>query len=203
MSKAAVFAFPLVCALAATAQSVKQMPRKIPGTDRPACSPEAICFSGKVSAGEKFRKTLNAELEFVLEPGWSIAIVPKRPEGNCADFASVVNPPYRAHRALYVNMSYGWSAEDEVSTSPREFRFVTNCANWLTESERLDIVMWPYTATREKYEEALAKLGTSALGKGRLWITDSSISHSGDTPDEKLGKIEWMVFSVEIMLPRQ
>jgi hypothetical protein len=39
-------------------------------------------------------------------------------------------------------------------------------------------------------------------GTGRLWITDSKISHSSDTP-EKLGKIQWMAFSVEIRLPRQ
>src|SRR5215831_17389790 len=61
----------------------------------------------------------------------------------------------------------------------------------------------PYTATKQKYEEAFDKLGTSAAGKGRLWITDSKISHSRDTPDEKLGRIEWMKFTVEITLPRQ
>ena len=48
----------------------------------------------------------------------------------------------------------------------------------------------------------MKKLGTTARGKGRLWITDSRISHSDDTPVEKLGKIEWMKFSVEILLPR-
>ncbi|MGD0869758.1 MAG: hypothetical protein ABSB88_09425 [Bryobacteraceae bacterium] len=96
MNKRAILAFPLFCHLIANGQSVKKMPRKVPGTEKPTCSP-----------------------------------------------------------------------------------------------------------TPEKYEEALAKLGTSLLGKGRLWITDAKISHSGDTPDEKLGKIEWMTFSVEITLPRQ
>ncbi|MCU1258452.1 MAG: hypothetical protein JWO80_1337, partial [Bryobacterales bacterium] len=72
-----------------------------------------------------------------------------------------------------------------------------------TEFERLTIVLGSNTATPQKYEEALAKLGSSLLGKGRLWITDSRISHSGDTPDDKLGKIEWMKFSVEVSLPRR
>jgi hypothetical protein len=201
MNKPAVLALSLLCALLASAQSVKRVPCKVPATE-PACSREAICFSGKVSEGEEFRKTLNAELEFVLERGWNIAIVPKRPEGTCQEFASVVNRPYRAHRSLYIDTSYGWTAEDEVYASPREFRFVTNCTDYQTEFERLYIVLWPYTATPQKYEEASAKLGTSLLGKGRLWITDSKISHAGDTPDEKLGKIEWMRFSVEIELPR-
>ena len=48
---------------------------------------------------------------------------------------------------------------------------------------------------------ALAKLGTSPLERDRLWIADSRISHAGDTPDNKLGEIEWMKFIVEIKLP--
>ena len=201
MSKSAILALLLFCALIANGQSVGRSPRKVPGTEKPACSPTAICFAGTVSEGQEFRKTLNTGLEFVLAPAWNITIVPRRPEGDCRELASVVNPPYRAHRDLYIDTSYGWTAEEEVASSPREFLFVTNCTDYRTESARLNIVMWPYTATQEKYEEALAKLGTSPLGKGRLWITDSRISHTGDTSDEKLGKIEWMKFSVEILLP--
>ena len=203
MNRPAILAFPFFCVLIANAQGVNRTSRKVPGGDKPACSPGAICFSATVSEGEEFRKTLSIELEFVLARGWSIAIVPRRPEGDCREFASVVNPPYRAHRELYIDMSYGLTAEDEVRASPREFRFVTNCTDYRTESDRLSIVLWPYTATPQKYEEALARLGTSPVGKGRLWITDSRISHSGDTPNEKLGKIEWMKFSVEIKLPRR
>lgn len=203
MSKPACVAFSLFCALIANSQSIKKAPRKTPAPHKPACATGAICFSGEVSEGEEYRKTLNTELEFVLAPGWTICIVPKRPEGDCREFASVVNPPYRAHRDLDIDTSYGWTAEDETSTQPREFRFVTNCNDYRTESERLTLVLWPYATTSKKYEEALAKLGSSRLGKGRLWINDSRISHSGDTFNEKLGKILWMNFSVEISLPRQ
>ena len=202
MSKSLILAFALFCALIANAQRVGTARHKVPGTDKPTCSRGAICFSGAVSEGEEFRKTLNTELEFVLARGWSIAIVPKRPKGDCEELASVVNPPYRAHRDLYIDASYGWTAEEETSASPREFLFVTNCTDYRTESERLNIVLWPYTASPQKVDEALAKLGTSLLGKGRLWITDSRISHAGASPDEKRGKIEWMKFSVEIRLPR-
>jgi hypothetical protein len=38
---------------------------------------------------------LNAELDFALTGSWSIALVPKRPEGDCPELAFVVNPPYR------------------------------------------------------------------------------------------------------------
>jgi hypothetical protein len=203
MREPAVLAFLLFCALIAQGQSVKRSAgKKVPGTDRPTCSPGAICFSGKVLEGEEFRKTLNPELEFVLKRGWTITIASKQPEGDCQELASVVNPPYRAHRDLDLDTSYGWTAEEAVAASPREFRFVTNCSDYRTESERLSVVLWPYTATQQKVDEALAKLGTSPSGRGRLWITDSRTSHTGDTPDEKLGKIEWRTFTVEITLPR-
>ena len=175
----------------------------MPGIDKPVCSPGAICFSGEVSEGEEFRKALNNKLEFVLQRGWTIAVVPKTPEDNCQEFASVVNAPYRAHRDLYIDMSYGWTAEQETSASPRQFDFVTNCADYRTESERLEIVLWGNNVTQGKYDEAMAKLGTSPLGTGRLWITGSKITHSGDTPNNKLGKITWMKFSVKIKLPHQ
>jgi hypothetical protein len=96
MNKSAILAFSRFCSWLASAQSVQVLPRKAPGADKPVSSSGAICFSGEVSAGEEFRRTLNTELELVLEPGWNIAIVPKRPEGDCHEFASVVNAPYRA-----------------------------------------------------------------------------------------------------------
>ena len=202
MNQAAIAASLLLCASMVCAQTTKKSQRKAPSANAPTCAPGAICFSGRVSEGDEFRNPLNADLEFMLQPGWTIAVVPKHPEGECDEFASVVNAPYRAHRDLYIDTSYGWTAEEEVSASPREFRFVTNCADYRTESDRLDIVLWPYTATKEKADDALAKLGTSPLGKGRLWITDSKVSHEHDTPDNKRGKIEWMTFTVEITLPR-
>lgn len=188
----------LSCALPIQAQGGRA-PRKQPG--KPECARGAICFSGQVSEGEEFRKRINGDLEFVLEPGWTIRIVPTRPEGECTELAWVVNAPFRAHNALYIDMSYGVTAEDEVSGSPREFRFVTNCADYRVEDERVAVVLGPYTSSQEKYDAALAKLGSSPVGVGRMWITDSKVSHEEDTAEYKLGKIEWMKFSVEIRLP--
>ena len=199
--RSAIFLVLLICSSVAGSQGINRTQHKDPGIVKPVCSPGAICFSGRVSHGIEFRKELNADLDFVLKPGWTITVVPKMPNDGCDEFASVVNPPYRAHRALYIDTSYGWTAEEEVTTSPRKFGFVTNCSDYRVESDRLAIVMWPYMAP-DKYAEAVAKLGTSKLGKGRVWITDSRTSHSGDTSENNLGKIEWMAFSVEIILPQ-
>jgi hypothetical protein len=203
----------IVCGSSANPQRIQRMPRKVPWTEKPACSPGAICFSGAVSSGQEFRKILTADLEFVLVPGWQIAIVPRRPEGSgpppgrCDEFAAVVNGPYRAHRDLLIDVSYGWTAEQEVETSPRVFRFVTNCSDFRTEWERFMIALGSTPATPEQYDKAVAQLGSNARGKGRLWITDAKVSHAKDGPDDqtpeglKLGKIEWIKFSVEIILP--
>jgi hypothetical protein len=177
-------------------------PERLPPNHRPTCSPGAICFSGEVRQGQEFRWILNADLEFVLEPGWTITIVPRRPNGECREFAYVVNPPYDQHRDLDLNVRYGWTAESEVAVSPRVFRFVTNCSDQQTEAERLDTVLSGGSVTGQKYDDALSKLGTSSLGQGRLWITDSRISRSGDTSEQKSGAIERMSFTVEIRLPR-
>jgi len=185
----------------AQGQSLAKGHRKIPSVEKPMCSPRAICFTGRVERGKEFRKELNSELEFVLEPGWTIAVMPKRPVGECTELASVVNAPYRAHRALDIDATYEWTAEMEAGYGAREFRFVTNCADYKIESERLSTVLWGYTSTQQQYDEAMAKLGSLARGKGRLWMTDSRISHSEDTAEDKKGFFEWMAFTVEILLP--
>ena len=180
-------------------------------SDKPAtpetCAKGAICIFGEAFSGKPYRHQLNSTMEFVLEvipdfQGWHIAAVPNQPEGDCTEFASVANPPYRSHNALFIDTSYGWTAEQEIAYSPREFQFVTNCKDLAIETHRLDLTLWPSGGTGKEVQEAEAKLGTSPMAKGRFWITDSRIGHSSDTPDNKLGTIEWIKFAVEIKLPR-
>ena len=153
-----------------------------------ACAPGAICFSGDVEHGKTFKKQISADLNFVLEPGWTITVVPIHPEGDCIEYASVVSPPYRSHRDIDIDTDI-----DKASGAPREFNFVTNCGDYKTEAARLEIVLWPYTFTKQQQDEALAKLGTSPVGKGRLWITKLKTSH---------GQVQTMSFRAEIKLPR-
>ena len=104
----------------------------------------------------------------------------------------MVTPPYRFQNARYLDTSYGTTAQVAVRTSPREFSFVLNCADFKTERERLERVLWPYTYSKKDVDEALAKLGSSPVGKGRLWIENYRI-----TPGQKsaagvdLGVIRW------------
>jgi hypothetical protein len=177
---------------------------------KPECRRGAICFSGEVIPGREFSRDLGSDLVFELattlapNSGWIINIAPKRTQKDCDDFASVVNSPYRAHNQLEIDRSYGWTAEDETADSPREFGFVTNCADLRAENKRLDIVLeGDNTATENQQQKALNELGSSPQGQGRLWITDFRISHASDTADDKRGVIEWIRFTVEIVLPNQ
>jgi hypothetical protein len=164
MDRRAVLVLVLLGALTASGQSVKKMPRKLPGAAKPECSQGAICFSGEVSQGSEFRKALNDDLEFSVDTS-GIAIVPKQPQGDCREFTSVVNGPYRQHREIFFDTSYGWTAEQEVTTSPREFRFVTNCADDRTEYERLMIVLGSTRVTPQKYDEAWPHSGPWLWGR--------------------------------------
>jgi len=82
------------CVIAVYAEDVVTAPRKLPDR-KPACDAGSICFSGEVFNGKEFRHSINASLDFVLEPVWNIAVVPRQSEGDCKEFASVVNGPYR------------------------------------------------------------------------------------------------------------
>jgi hypothetical protein len=158
---------------------------------KPECAKEAICFSGAVSGDSEFRWQISPDLDFVLRPAWTITVVPHRAGMGCEtydDFSEIATTPLMAHNNRFIDESYGWTAEQEVERTPREFYFVTNCQDDEIEGDR--------------YRKGdLEKFGTSPLGHGRLWITNSRVSHAHDTDDDKSGEIESMEFSVEVVLP--
>jgi hypothetical protein len=108
-------------------KSIKMMKMKAPGAAKPECVHGAICFSGEVSEGQEFRRRLNDSLEFVLRLPGGIDIVTKPAEAGCNPELWAANPPFMAHHETEIDAAYDWTAELEVETSPREFRFFTNC----------------------------------------------------------------------------
>jgi hypothetical protein len=231
--KLAILGLIIMGALVAGAQGQNKIARrKLPGGEEAECAQGSICFSGEVSAGREFRQPLNDDLEFMLRPvgvdlkqGWQIEVVSRKPEGegpppgHCSDaLAVVVNGPYRQHNQLLIDMSYGWTAEEEVGNSPREFRFVTKCADFRVEWERLLIALGGSNSagvrvdSDEEYWKTVEALGSNARGKGRMWITASKTSRADYSPDgfmkdqlrvsDQSGTILWIKFSVEIKLPK-
>jgi hypothetical protein len=170
----------------------------------------SVAFIGEATEEQTFRKSIGGGLDFVLMPnsdgdtGWTIAISPqdKESDPDCEDFLWVATPPYHFQNVRYLDTAYGITAQKAVSFSPREFSFVLNCADCKTERNRVELVIYGSNASKQEVEEAQAKLGSSPLGKGRLWIEDSKITPGHTTgTGQDLGAIHWIKFKVEITFP--
>lgn len=143
-----------------------------------AASPDdrRITFTGELSEGQTFRRDIGRGLDLVLEPspgettGWTLEVLPqgKTSGSACGDLLAVAPPPYHFENARYLGTEYGIPAQDAVRNSPREFSFVLNCADFQTESKRVELAIYPSGASQTEVDDALAKLGTSPLGKGKL-----------------------------------
>jgi len=169
-------------------------------------------FTGEAFEGKNFRKDIGHGLDFVLTPsswgdeitGWTIEVSPqvKPSDPECDDFLWVATPPYHFQNMRYLDTSYGMPAQEAVRISPREFSFVLNCMDFETERQRVELVLQPNGASQQEVDDARAKLRTSPLGKGRLWIEDSKITPGHDSgTGEGLGAIHWIKFKVEIRFP--
>jgi hypothetical protein len=184
----------LIGILAHAQTQITTSPRKtrVPPNSKPECAQGSICFSGEVEDGHEFRKHLSPTLDFVVRLPGGIDIVPAQGKRPCELSAWVANPPLMAHHDTEIDAGYEWTAEMEVHTSPRKFRFPTNCADY----KRL------YDLSQNDAENYFAKLNALAKGEGRLWITESRITPSQTTPIPDNGSVEWIKFSVEIRLPK-
>jgi hypothetical protein len=174
---------------------------------------KTIRLFGEVAQGLTYRKSIGRGLDFVLSPdsmggsitGWTIQVTPhgKPPDPDCTDYLWVITPPFRFWNHRYLSTEYGNTAQEAVGFSPRDFNFVLNCADYKTERQRVDRVLWPYTYSKEDVDDSLAK-PMPPHGTGRLWIKDSKY-----TPGDKsanpvtLGEIHWIKFEVEIRFPEE
>jgi hypothetical protein len=169
------------------------MPQKLPGISKPECAQGSICFSAEIGEGQRFRKDLNAELEFVMSLPGGFQVQITHADDSCRNLFWVADPPFHAHRETEIDALYDWTAEQEVEPSPREFRFATSCETYRTLFD-----LWQTDV--EKFADKSKSL---ANAQGRLWITDSRLTHSHGDISKEQGAVEWLKFSVEIKLPNR
>jgi hypothetical protein len=165
MRMTALLSLMLVGQLGGAQVQQRTAPRKSPAASKskPECAQGSICFSGEVQDGQEFRRSLSADLDFVLRLPGGIDVLPTQSKRTCELSAWVANPPLMAHHDTEIDAEYDWTAEMKVQTSPREFRFPTNCADY----KRL------YDLSQgDDADKYFANLTLLAKGKGRLWITD-------------------------------
>ena len=141
--------------------------------------------------------------------GWHIAVFPEDAGmgrgGN--EYVWVVTPPYRSWNPSYLDTSYGMSAKEAVSQSPRDFNFVLDDQQYNRAADLLEKASMsrPQSDNRSKAEieketrEATDSLMNFPVAKGMLFILDSRIKPSEKNGDG--GTIEWLRFKVELRVP--
>ncbi len=104
----------------------------------------------------------------------------------------VADPPFRVHKETEIDALYDWTAEQEIQSSPRNFRFATSCAS----------IQALYDLLQTDTGKFADNFKSLADGEGRLWITAGKATHSHGGNSKEQGAVEWIKFSVEIKLPK-
>jgi hypothetical protein len=161
-------------------------------TSKPAseADPRSVTFSGEVLKGRSFEKTIRANLFFRLVPqelGWTILIGSKADAAN--NFCGVVTPPYRGINALQIE---GWHFRNSANTGPneagpknvnapqelREFYFVLSEADYRNAMDALQIMLWPYSYSKQQIDRAERAHSKLRKGNGIMTIRDLKLKHA-------------------------
>ncbi len=168
-----------------------------------------VKFSGEVLKGRSFERQVGANLFFRLVPeelGWSISVGSKAVREN---FCSVVTPPYRGMNALHIE---GWHFRNSDNSRPnepgpknvhapqelREFYFVLNDPDYRRAFDALQILLWPYSYSKQQIDAAEGAHAKLRKGSGKLMIRDLKLNAL--EPGERAG-IDRMAFDVELIFP--
>jgi len=149
-----------------------------------AAQERPLRFQAEVARGSSFRKEIGHGLVFLLQPtgvGWSIVVEPATglEASGCSDgFASVIAVPMRGYREVDLEATYGNTAKEAVSLTPRHVDFVLNAEDCKREADRRTKLTWPSQYTQKEVEEAEANFATSTAGTAVLKVLDSKVSPS-------------------------
>ena len=167
--------------------------------------PRTVKFTGEVTKGRSFEKLVAPDLFFRLIPeelGWHISVGGKAAENN---FSGVVTPPYRGVNAIHIE---GWHFRNSDNSGPnepgpknvnapqqlREFYFVVSEADYRTAFDALQILLWPYSHSKQQIDAAERAHAKIRKGTGKLTIRDLKL----DSLNRKQAGIDRMSFDVEL-----
>lgn len=163
-----------------------------------------VHFTGEVTRGNTFQQDIGHGLVFRLAPtpgyadiGWKILIMPKdTPEDGPIEFSAVATPPYRTYNARYLETSFGNTAKQAVSMTPRIFYFVESVDDEHRAEECLNAAMYPTNISDEEKVRVVQEQREIQLGKGELRILKSRLGRAKALTDA--GTIDWLRFEVDI-----
>ncbi|MEN8374805.1 MAG: hypothetical protein ABFS34_05095 [Gemmatimonadota bacterium] len=168
------------------------------------CNGAETVGAARVRHGETFEAPLPDGLVFRLRPashpqnpqGWRIEVVD--PDAPDDDYSLVATPPYRFSNPRYVDTGYGLTPEAALAWSPREFRFVTNRADYERAQGALGVLLWQGEHTEEEVQRARATHASIYTRRALLWIEEGSVREAADG---EAGLIEWMQVRLELYQP--
>ena len=187
------------------AESIVQ--RSKPGSE---AHPRSVTFAGDVLKGRSFEKPIGANLFFRLVPqelGWTIFVGSKADAAN--NFCGVVTPPYRGINALQIE---GWHFRNFDNTGPnkagsknvnapqelREFYFVLSEADYRSAMDALQVVLWPYSYSKQQIDRAERAHANLRKGNGTLTIRDLKLN---TLERGKRAGIDRATFNVALVFP--
>lgn len=168
-----------------------------------SCAAEHL--EGSVRHGDTLSIPFADSLLFRLAPathpnnpqGWTIQVLIRG--GGDSDFVAIATPPYRWSNPRYLNTSYGMDAEEVVTWTVREFRFVTNNSDHERMHEAVSTLLWPADRSNEELEAARELIDSIPTGHGSLRII--SAKTRPPDPDFPSGLIERVDFEVDLCTP--
>ena len=153
--------------------------------DQEAAPPKrTVSFSGEVLKAQSYKKQIASNLFFRLIPqdlGWTIFVGAETSAEN--NFCSVVTPPYKGINAIRIE---GWHFRNSDNTGPnevgaknvnapqqiRDFQFVLNSGDYRRAFDALQILLWPYSYSKQQIDQAEAVYARLPKGRGTLVIRE-------------------------------
>src|SRR5688572_24767431 len=144
-----------------------------------------VKFAGEVHRGQDFEREFGNGLVFKLRasrdrdsvtPGWTIEVRPRGEAASDVEFSWVATPPYRSFNPRYLEVSYGYSAEEIVAMNPREFKFVRDRSSYDQASDAVRTLLWPAGVVQEDVNKAEKTLAGVETCRGVFRIVDSRIT---------------------------
>jgi hypothetical protein len=171
---------------------------------------KTVSFSSRISKGQSFEKQIGVNLFFRLIPdelGWTISVGSNSAPKN--NFCGVVTPPYRGINAIHIE---GWHFRNADNSGPneagpknvnapqkaREFHFVLNDGDYRKAFDALQILLWPYSSSKQEITEAESVHAKLPKGNGALTIRDLKLNR---LDVGKQAGVDGFTFDVELNFP--
>lgn len=195
----------LLCSLLIAAADGK--PQAPVSPVRPALGKSpSLRFTGEVTRGQRFEKTVAPGMIFRLEPdagddpGWSIRLeLSSKPSPESIDCIAPTEETSHGSNELALEAPERMGQDAELKRL-REFGFIPTPSECKVAWNLMNLANYPSKLTDKEREEASNKLGKIPSGTGTFKVVDDRLSLPAGK-DQPVA-IDWLKFEVELRFPQ-